>query len=362
MEEDKRDAPTRADAEKVRKLTAELNRHNYLYHSLDSPEITDDEYDRLFRELVDYEMRWPELRQDDSPTLRVGGPLLTSLEKRAHSLRMYGLDNVFSPQEWLAFVEKMERVWEGPAPMPTQFWCDPKLDGLALELIYEKGVLVRALTRGDGTIGEDVTAAARAIRNIPLKFMGREPFPDYIEIRGEVVIFKRDFEELNKKQESLGQKIFANPRNAAAGALRQLDISVARSRPLRFLAYSLGRVDWTPREEMKTQAAVMELLGHYGFASPPGGELCPDIASVIAYAEKARERRADYPMEIDGVVAKMNLLAGWERLGFTGRAPRFAVAFKFPAMRAKTKLLNIDIQVGRTGALTPVAILEPVPV
>lgn len=362
MNAEKGEKPSREDIEKVKKLTADLNRHNYLYHSLDAPEIADEEYDRLFRELTDYETRWPELRQEDSPTSRVGGPLLTSLEKRAHTLRMYGLDNVFSPEEWLSFVEKMERNWDGPTPMPAQFWCDPKLDGLALELVYENGVLARALTRGDGAVGEDVTAAARAIRNIPLKFLGGAPFPRYIEVRGEVVIFKRDFEELNQKREKLGQKIFSNPRNAAAGALRQLDISVARSRPLRFLAYSLGHVEWRPDKVCETQAEVMAVFHEFGFATPPQGELCPDASSVIAYVERAKTNRETFPMEIDGVVAKLNSLAGWTKLGFTGRAPRFAVAFKFPAMRAKTKLLNIDIQVGRTGALTPVAILEPVPV
>lgn len=347
---------------RVDELARELNHHNYLYHTLDRPRISDDEYDALFRELADYESRWPELRRPDSPTLRTGGVLLESLEKKRHSRRMYGLDNVFSREEWQAFLERMERAWSGPGPLEQDFWCDPKLDGLALEMSYENGLLAQALTRGDGETGEVVTAAARTIRNVPLSLPGDEALPAYLEVRGEVVIFKKDFAALNREQEQLGQKLFANPRNAAAGALRQLDSSIAAKRPLRFLAYSLGQVDWGNAQPCQTQAEAMRMLDRYGFQTPPGGQLRHGMRGVDEYAAWTRERREEFPMEIDGMVAKLNSLAAQRGLGFTARAPRFAVAFKFPAMQARTRLLNIEIQVGRTGALTPVAVLEPAPV
>lgn len=343
-------------------LVHELNRHNRLYHTLDAPEISDDAYDALFRELLALEEARPDLRLPDSPTLRIGGGVLPGLEKKRHIRRMYGLDNVFSAEEWQAFVDRLVRAYEGADELVLDFWCDPKLDGLALELAYEKGLLVQALTRGDGEEGEVVTAQARAIRNIPLSLAGPGPFPDYIEVRGEVVIYKKDFERLNERQEELGQKIFSNPRNAAAGALRQLDVSVTRSRPLKFLAYGLGAVTWGAAQPCQTQAEAVERFILRGFTVPPDGRLCHGVAGVIDYAEWVREHRPEFPMEIDGAVAKLNSLAAQEALGFTARAPRFAIAFKFPAMEAETKLLDIGIQVGRTGVLTPVAILEPVPV
>lgn len=355
------DKPTFADEERARTLARELERHNYLYHTLDSPEIGDDEYDALFRELVDLETRWPQLRAPNSPTSRTGGDLLTTLERRAHNRRMYGLENVFSPEEWLGFVERIERAWK-PADgvLALDFWCDPKLDGLALELLYENGSLMDALTRGDGETGEVVTRAARTIRNLPLTLRGVEPFPDYLEVRGEVVIFKEDFAKLNLEQGEKGEKIFANPRNAAAGALRRLDTSIAARRPLRFLAYGIAEARWGAAKACHTQEEAMARLADYGFATPPGGELRRGVGEVVAYAEATREARAAFPMEIDGAVAKLNSLQAQEALGYTARAPRFAVAFKFPATKAETVLRAIDIQVGRTGALTPVAILEPV--
>lgn len=354
--------PTETERRRARELAEELNRHNYLYHSLDAPEISDDEYDALFRELKALEDKWPELQAPDSPTMRVGSGVLEGLQKKAHSRRMYGLDNVFSRAEWRAFVERIERIWEkeGDGSLALEFWCDPKLDGLAMELVYEAGILVEALTRGDGEIGEVVTAQARSIRNLPLAFIGAGPWPERIEVRGEVVIFRKDFVELNKRQADHGLKIFANPRNAAAGALRQLDLSVASSRPLRFLAYSIGSVEWGPAPPCQTQTELAQRFLKCGFQIPPDGKLCANPYEVEEYVEWARQHRDNFPMEIDGVVAKLNSLAAQRLLGFTSRAPRFAVAFKFPAMQAETTLLDIEIQVGRTGALTPVAILEPV--
>ncbi len=356
--------PSAEERKRARWLSAELERHNYLYHTLDAPEISDEQYDALFRELTDLEERWPGLRSPHSPTLRVGGGLLDGLAKKAHRRRMYGLDNVFSDEGWRDFVERMRRAWDAElnGPLPLEFWCDPKLDGLALEIIYEHGVLREALTRGDGETGEVVTEAVRTIRTVPLRLRGEGPFPSRLEVRGEVVMFKKDFAALNEQQQALGRKVFANPRNAAAGTLRQLDISITESRPLRFLAYSLGEAAWAPAEPCPSQHELMERLTAYGFLTPPDGRLCAGPDEVEAYAAWVREHRQDFPMEIDGAVAKQDNLEAQEALGFTARAPRFAVAFKFPAMQAETLLTGIDIQVGRTGVLTPVAVLEPVPV
>lgn len=356
--------PSAGERSRARKLAAELERHNYLYHTLDAPEISDDQFDALFHELADLEDRWPELRTAHSPTLRVGGKLLDGLAKKAHGRQMYGLDNVFSAEEWREFVERMRRAWDGDVngPLPQAFWCDPKLDGLALEIIYVDGVLQEALTRGDGEVGEVVTEAVRTIRTVPLKLRGDGPFPALLEVRGEVVMNKKDFEALNARQESLGQKPFANPRNAAAGALRQLDISVTESRPLRFLAYSLGDAQWPPAQPCALHSELMSRLEGYGFLTPPNGKLCGNPQAVEAYVGWVREHRPDFPMEIDGAVAKQNNLEAQDALGFTARAPRFAVAFKFPAMQAQTTLEGIEIQVGRTGVLTPVAVLAPVAV
>ncbi len=356
--------PTAEERERARFLDRELTRHNYLYHTLDAPEISDDEYDALFRELVALETKWPKLRSSHSPTLRVGGQLLTGLDKKDHRLQMYGLDNVFSVEEWRDFVERMRRAWDESVngSMPQAFWCDPKLDGLACELVYENGILTEALTRGDGVIGEVVTEAVRTIRTVPLRFRGDGPFPGRIEVRGEVVMLKADFADLNARQAALGQKTFANPRNAAAGSLRQLDISVTRSRRLHFLAYSAGEARWAPASECKTHHALMERFAEWGFQTPPGGSVCRSSAEVEAYVEGVRVHRGEYLMEIDGAVAKLDDLEAQAALGFTARAPRFAIAFKFPAQQVETILRAIEVQVGRTGVLTPVAVLEPVPV
>ena len=343
-------------------LVAELEHHNRCYHTLDAPEISDDAYDALFRELLALEAAHPEWRSPHSPTLRVGGGLLGGLDKKAHQQRMYGLDNVFSAEEWRDFVERMRRALP---EAPTAFWCDPKLDGLALEIIYERGVLTEALTRGDGETGEVVTAAVRTIRNVPLRLAlpaGEAALPERLEVRGEVVIYKADFAALNEKRDALGQKPFANPRNAAAGSLRQLDTTATRAVPLRFLAYSVGEAHWGAARPCTQQGELMARLAAYGFLTPPNGRLCPDPAAVEAYVEEVRQQRENFAMEIDGAVAKQDNLEAQAALGHTARAPRFAVAFKFPAMQARTILRGIDIQVGRTGVLTPVAILDPVPV
>lgn len=356
--------PGQKERDRVKWLNGELARHNHLYHTLDRPEISDSEYDALFKELLELESRWPELRAPDSQTLRIGGGLLAGLEKKRHLRRMYGLDNVFSTDEFRAFITRLERTWSSLSneKLELEFWCDPKLDGLACELAYASGLLNQALTRGDGEEGEVVTPQVRSIRNVPLSLAGPPPFPTYLEVRGEVVIFKKDFEKLNHHQEAEGLKLFANPRNAAAGTLRQLDLKTVSERPLRFLAYSLGVADWGNTPPCLTQAEVMERMSKRGFATPPYGKLCRGVDEVLAYLEWAGENREKFPMEIDGVVIKLNSLAAQELLGFTARAPRFAIAYKFPALEAKALLRSIEIQVGRTGALTPVAVLEPTPV
>lgn len=356
--------PSAEDRQRVQQLTAELEHHNYLYHTLDKPEISDDQFDALFRQLQALEDRWPELRSAHSPTLRVGGKLIDGLAKKAHSLQMYGLDNVFSAEQWQDFADRIRRAWDADlnGPLPESFWCDPKLDGLALEIVYVDGTMQEALTRGDGEVGEVVTEAVRTIRTVPLRLAGPGPFPARLEVRGEVVMYKKDFAALNEKQEALGLKTFANPRNAAAGTLRQLDISITASRPLRFLAYSLGEAQWSPAPVCRLQSEVMARLKEYGFLTPPDGKLCNSVQAVEEYAQWVREHRPQFRMEIDGAVAKLDNLEAQQALGFTARAPRFAVAFKFPAEQAQTLLQGIEIQVGRTGVLTPVAVLEPIAV
>lgn len=357
-------APPEHVLRRARFLASELARHNHLYHTLDAPEISDDAYDALYRELAELERRWPVLAGEESPTAKVGGKLLEGLAKERHRQRMYGLDNVFSAGGWREFAERMRRAWDESlnGPLPLDFWCDPKLDGLAVELVYEAGRLVRALTRGDGETGEVVTEAVRTMASVPQALAGAGPFPALLEVRGEAVMFREDFARLNARQGALGLKTFANPRNAAAGSLRQLDLSVTESRPLRFLAYSLGAAEWGACAPCLTQSELMVRLGAWGFLTPPDGRLCAGFTQVEEYAEWVRAHRTDFPMEIDGAVAKLDLLEAQRVLGFTARAPRFAVAFKFPAIQARTVLLAIDIQVGRTGALTPVAILQPVAV
>ena len=344
-------------------LSAELNRHNRLYHQLDAPEITDEAYDALYRELVELEEAHPELRRPDSPTRRVGGAVLAYLETRPHRRRMYGLDNVFSAEEWEAFVLRAERALPEAGELMAAWWTDPKLDGLACELTYENGVLTQALTRGDGEVGEVVTEAMRTVRGLPLRLEGL--VPALLEVRGEVLMFRKDFEDLNERQAALGQKLFANPRNAAAGSLRQLDTSVTASRRLRFLAYSLGEVrqgdaPQAASELWKKHSQLMEDLRRWGFETPPQGRLCRNAAEARAFMDDMEARRDDLPFEIDGVVFKLDDMEAQEALGYTARAPRFAAAWKFTARKAVTRLKKISIQVGRTGVLTPVAELEPV--
>lgn len=345
--------------EQVEKLRQELLYHSWRYHVQDDPEITDAEYDRIYHELVALETEYPELLTADSPTQKVGGAVLESLPSQAHSLRMYSLDNVFDTSEWADYVQRTLRLLPGRRAENLAFWAEPKMDGLAMELIYENGVLTTALTRGDGYKGEVVTENIRTIKNVPLRLRG-ENLPELIEVRGEVVITHADFEALNKKQAAQGNKIFANPRNAAAGSVRQLNSAVAASRPLRFMAYGIGIYRFADGRNFETQAEIIRSIKEYGLAVAPDAKLCSNPDEVAAYYNDLGARRASLIFDIDGVVAKLNRIDWQENLGFTSHAPRWAMALKFPAQQKETKLLSIGINVGRTGAVTPVAILEPV--
>lgn len=357
-EKEYRDIPENA-RERARELRALLERHSWRYYVLDDPEITDGEYDALFRELQELEKKFPALKDANSPTARVGGAVLDGLENREHSLRMYSLDNALSLEDWREFVERLLRLLPETKASDLAFWVDPKMDGLAMELIYERGELATALTRGDGQKGEVVTANMRTVRNVPLRLHG-ENVPEYIEVRGEVVMTGKDFSALNARQDEQGLKPFANPRNAAAGSVRQLDSRVTASRPLRFMAYGVGMVDGQAGGIWESYQELMAALHAMGFSSAPEARLCPDPASVEAAFAELGEKRFALPFEIDGVVAKVNDVGLHEALGFTARAPRWALALKFPPMQAESVLRDISVQVGRTGVLTPVAVLDPV--
>ena len=352
------------DLEKIKKRIEELREkieyHNYRYYVLDDPEISDAEYDRLFNELKELEEKYPEFITPYSPTQKIGGKPLEEFARRQHSVPMYSLDNVFSKGEFEEYFSKLRRLLPGE---DISFWVDPKLDGLALEIIYENGKYVAAATRGDGYVGEDVTENVKTIKNVPLILRDRVNFfPEYIEVRGEVVISKRDFYLLNQRQLDSGQKVFANPRNAAAGSIRQLDPKITASRPLRFFAYGVGIIRWRggSNNELKTQRQIMHLLNQLGFNIVPEAKYCKDKDEVFSYFESIEAKKDDFPYEIDGVVAKVDSLDQQKRLGATARSPRWAIAIKFKAEQAQTTLKDIIVQVGRTGVLTPVAILEPV--
>jgi len=338
---------------RVDRLTEELNRHLRLYYVQDQPEISDAEYDRLFRELQELEAAHPELARPDSPTRRVGAPPAEGFVEVAHRVPMLSLDNAMSEEEIRAFDERVRRYLESPSEL--EYVVEPKLDGASLELVYEDRLLAVGATRGDGRVGEDVTANVRQSQSIPLQLHGRAP--ERISILGEVVLPIARFERLNAGRLERGLEPFANPRNAAAGSLRQLhEIDRDRLRALSFRAYAVG--EGLP-ERMATQAEVLEALGEWGFEVSPG-RVCPGVDAVIeAHAAMLAERDA-LPMEIDGSVVKVNRLRLQDELGTVSRSPRWAIAYKFPPSQETTTVLAIEVQVGRTGALTPVAKLEPV--
>jgi len=341
-------------ANRLMRLAKEIARHDQLYHDRDAPEISDAEYDALVRENRELEARFPQLVRADSPSKRLGAAPTTGLAKVTHAKPMLSLDNAFSDEEVYEFVARVRRFLNLPPDEPIAMTAEPKIDGLSCSLRYERGQLVLGATRGDGTTGEDVTANVRTIRDIPQSIADG---PELLEVRGEVYMSKADFEALNKRQEGSGGKIFANPRNAAAGSLRQKDPSVTAARPLRFLAHGWGEVS----EPLATmQLLAMKKLEALGFPVSSLLKRCETVEEALDHYRAIEKERADLPYDIDGVVYKVGRLDWQERLGQVGRAPRWGLAHKFPAEKAETTLEAIDIQVGRTGKLTPVGRLKPV--
>ncbi|MDW8479421.1 MAG: NAD-dependent DNA ligase LigA [Xanthomonadales bacterium] len=345
-------------AARIAELRREIAEHDYRYFVLDDPLIPDAEYDRLVAELRALEERHPELVTPDSPTRRVGGAVRGDLPELRHELPMLSLENVFEDGEARAFFERVARELGRP-PESIDWSVEPKIDGLALSLLYEEGRLARAATRGDGERGEEVTHTVRTIRSVPLRLRSAASWlPPRLEVRGEVYIPRAAFAALNEQLRAAGERVFANPRNAAAGSIRQLDPRVAAARPLGFLAYGLGVVEGA--EPPPTQSEALARLRALGFRVSPEATVARGPEACLAHYRRLLARRDELPYEIDGVVYKLDRVADQERLGFLSRAPRFAVAHKFPAREALTVVEGIEVQVGRTGALTPVARLAPV--
>ena len=338
-----------------KKLAREIARHDELYHGEDSPEISDAEYDKLRRELEKIEADFPELVTEQSPSSKVGSAPSKGFKKVKHFVSMLSLSNVFSEEELGDFLEKVRRFLN--VSDDIEIVAEPKIDGLSCSLRYEKGKLVLAATRGDGFEGEDITANVQHISDIPKSLPN--DVPDVLEVRGEIYMRREEFMALNKRQEDAGKQLFANPRNAAAGSVRQLDSSITAQRPLHFFGYALGEVS---EGFAKTQWDIRKKLKGWGFVEAEPAALCKAQEDIVAYYNRVMVLRPDLPYDIDGVVYKVNDLVLQERLGFVSRSPRWATAHKFPAEKAVTILKGIDIQVGRTGSLTPVARLEPVTV
>jgi DNA ligase (NAD+) len=341
---------------KIEKLREELNRHIYLYYVKDAPEISDERYDLLFNELKKLELEYPDLLTDDSPTQRVGAAPLKAFKQIKHSTPLLSLDNVFSLDDLRAFHERVEK---GLAKKQTEYVAELKIDGLAVSLIYEKGLFVRGSTRGDGVTGEDITLNLKTIRAIPLKLDDKID----LEVRGEVYLPYNDFVRLNEEREAVDEARFANPRNAAAGSLRQLDPKITAKRPLSIFVY-FGSIPHKTEQSSpagtKTHWEMLQYLKKLGFKTNPNIELCENLKAVESYIAKWEEKREKLDYEIDGVVIKVNSLADQKRLSTTSHAPRWAIAYKYPPMQAHTKIEDIQVQVGRTGAITPVAHLKPV--
>ena len=341
---------------KLETLRNTLRRYEYEYHVLDNPSVPDSEYDRLFHQLKALELEHPDLVTADSPTQRVGAKPLAGFRQVRHEMPMLSLDNAFSDEEFYAFVKRIEdRLIV--LPKPLTFCCEPKLDGLAVSILYINGVLSQAATRGDGSRGEDITANIRTIRNVPLQLLIDNP-PARLEVRGEVFMPHAGFERLNKHALELGEKTFANPRNAAAGSLRQLDPNITSKRPLAFNAYSIGIAEGINLPN--THYARLQWLKSVGIPINPEIRLCNGVEEVLAFYRDMQNKRALLGYDIDGTVLKINDIELQNELGFISKAPRWAIAYKFPAQEELTVLNDVEFQVGRTGAITPVAKLKPV--
>ncbi len=352
------DSTLAASKERAAQLRQSLEEHLYRYHVLDQPTIADAEYDALFNELAALEAAHPELVTADSPTQRVGSKVLDAFAPVTHRVPMLSLANAFTAEDAQNF-DRRCREGLGIVGEEIEYACEPKFDGLAITLAYVDGVFVQGATRGDGAVGEDVTENLRTVRSIPLSLSAKNgTVPKLIEVRGEVLMLKKDFQSLNERQAKKGEKLFVNPRNAAAGTLRQLDSKLTASRPLAFFAYGIGATDGVDLPE--SHAAMMDWLESLRFPVTRERRVVRGLAGLLDFYQDIGSRRPQLPFEIDGVVYKVNSFAAQEKLGFVSRAPRFATAHKFPAEEATTVLLGIDVQVGRTGAITPVARLQPV--
>ena len=341
-------------SKRVDSLRQIINQHNYQYYVLDDPEIPDSEYDRLFNELIDIETKFPELVISNSPTQRVGDAPLSEFDEIKHVIPMLSLANAFDEDEMQAFNKRINDRLETKSLV---FSGETKLDGLAVSIRYEDAVLTTAATRGDGSIGENITHNIRTIQQIPLNLIG-DDVPELLEIRGEVFMTHKGFEELNNKQRAKDEKLFANPRNAAAGSLRQLDAKITAERPLSFFAYGIG--EYKGNIEFVSHTQILNQLKLWGIPVSPESKELNNIDACLKYYKDIGERRNKLAYEIDGVVFKVNSLIQQQELGFVSRAPRWAIAYKFPPVEEMTKILDIEVQVGRTGAITPVARLEPV--
>ena len=345
------EAPTRAAV-----LRQRLEHWNHEYYVLDQPSVTDAEYDRALRELQQLEARHPQLQRPDSPTQRVGAAPLSAFAEVRHDMPMLSLENAFDDEELARFHARVrERL--GADELDIEYVCEPKLDGVAVSALYENGSLVRAATRGDGTTGEDITLNVRTVRSVPLRLRG-EGYPKRLEVRGEIYMLHRSFESLNASARARGDKPFVNPRNAAAGSLRQLDPRVTATRPLQMCCYGVGHVDDGALPD--THEKIMRRLADWGLRVSTESATVRGLKGCLVYYRELAQRRDDLPYDIDGIVYKVNDLSLREQLGFVSRAPRWAIARKFPAQEATTRLVDVEFQVGRTGAITPVARLAPV--
>ncbi len=342
--------------QRIEQLRSEINLHNHRYYVLDEPSIPDAEYDRLLRELQQLEAEHPQLISADSPTQRVGATPLSQFVSVTHERPMLSLDNAMNAEEFSAFYQRLQERLKTSDSIALA--CEPKLDGLAVSILYEQGLLVRAATRGDGQTGEDITQNVRTIKNVPLRLQG-DDFPARLEVRGEVYMPKAGFEAYNDKARANDEKVFANPRNAAAGSLRQLDPNITAKRPLEFCAYSIGVVS-DDAVLPATHSAILQRIKRWGIRINEEMQVVNGVAEAQAFFEQLGEKRHRLAYEIDGTVFKVDNLALQEQLGFVARAPRWAIAYKFPAVEEMTELLGVDFQVGRTGAVTPVARLKPV--
>lgn len=341
-------------AKRAEWLRREIERHNYLYYVLDQPEISDAEYDALFRELQDLESQYPDLRTPDSPTQRVGAPPAEAFETYEHRTPMLSLQNAFGEEEVRAFDRRVKRFLDLPETADIDYVCELKIDGLAISLTYENGLFTAGATRGDGYRGENITNNLRTIKSIPLRI---EPAPAFVEVRGEVYLDHREFARINEERAERGEPTFANPRNAAAGSVRQLDPAITASRRLDIWTYAIGSLEGM---SLATHHEILEALRQWRFPVNPNIRRCPGVECVMAYVNEWQERRDSLSYDIDGVVIKVDSLEMQESLGYVARSPRWAVACKYPPKQATTVVRDIAVQVGRTGALTPVAIMDPI--